>query len=173
MTGRSRCATGCSCANQQQIAARAHRGFFTASNVGAFIATTLKKLSQDEDKISYLKEKLLVAKRGGREEKAQKAKEEDKKRKIKSKKRKEEKSKAKDKKKRKRQASKDRKRRQKASNNRSRSGAKRRRKQAAAVDSDDDKVDEAESSDEEVDLDDPSSIEHNWGDAWNKFNAEE
>ena len=65
--------------NQQQIAARVHRGFFTTSNVGAFIATTWKKLSQDGDKISYLKEKLLVAKRGGREEKARKAKEEDKK----------------------------------------------------------------------------------------------
>ena len=58
--------------NQQQIAARAHRGFFTTSNVGAFIATTLKKLSQDGEKISYLKEKLLVAKRGGREEKHEK-----------------------------------------------------------------------------------------------------
>ena len=158
--------------NQQQIAARAHRGFFTASNVGAFIATTLKKLSQDEDKISYLKEKLLVAKRGGREEKAQKAKEEDKKRKIKSKKRKEEKSKAKEKKKRKRKAKEDGKRRRKVPNDRSRSGAKKRRKQAAAVDSDDDEVDEAESSDEEANPDDPSSIEHKWGDAWNKFNSD-
>ena len=51
---------------------RAHRGFFTVSNVGAFIATTLKKLSNNGEKISYLKEKLLVAKRGGREEKLEK-----------------------------------------------------------------------------------------------------
>ena len=48
----------------------------------------------------------------------------------------------------------------------------KKRKQAAAVDSDDDEVDEAESSDEEANPDDPSSIEHKWGDAWNKFNSD-
>ena len=64
--------------------------------------TTLKKLSQDGE--NFLSEgKLLVAKRGGREEKARKAKEEDKKRKIKQK-RKEEKSKQRTRRERGRQA---------------------------------------------------------------------
>ena len=161
---------------EHQIAARAHRGFFTEPNVDAFISQTLKRLSGDSSEIKYLKDELTISKRGGRDEKKKKAKEEEKKSKLKRKKKKqqkEEKQKSKDKKKKEEKQKKE--QRKKSIKQKKRENKKKFEENEKQLSKEEEVDDDGEGSDDEdeIDLDDPNNIEHAWGEQWKEFSEEE